>query len=248
MKVIAVHSFRGGTGKSNFTANFAVTLANKGKRVATVDLDLKAPGLHVIYDLQSHASKWKLNDFFWGKCSAADTVTDLTQHLGLSKGALYFIPASFDIEDVIKIVEHGYEVTRFNTALNAVSKEFNLDFLILDTHPGIDEEIVLSMATADIVIEVMRIDQQDLTGAYISLAVASKLGKKPYILVNMVPKSVSQLGMELVQKSFDYPVLAELPFYEDVMLSRSKGVFVLKHPNHPLAQQISKIADHIVAM
>ncbi len=248
MKVIAVHSFRGGTGKSNLTANVAATLAAKGKRVGTVDLDLKAPGLHVIYDVPSHAMKWKLNDFLWDRCSSADMVIDLTEHLGLSKGSLYFIPASFNLDDLIKIVEQGYEVTRFNSALNAVSKEFNLDYLILDTHPGIDEEIVLAVATADIIVEVMRIDQQDLTGAYVSLAVAAKLGKKPMILVNMVPKSLGTVGMDLVQKTFDYPILGELPFYEDVMAARSKGVFVLKHANHPLAQQISKIADQILAM
>jgi len=158
MKVIAVHSFRGGTGKSNFTASLAASLALKGKRVGTVDLDLKAPGLHVIYDVPAHALKWKLNDFLWDRCSSADMVADLTEHLGLKRGALYFIPASFNLDDLIKIVEQGYEVTRFNSALNAVSKEFNLDFLILDTHPGIDEEIVLSVATVDMIVEVMRID------------------------------------------------------------------------------------------
>jgi len=46
-RVIAVHSFRGGTGKSNLTANLAATLALAGHRVAVVDIDIQSPGIHV---------------------------------------------------------------------------------------------------------------------------------------------------------------------------------------------------------
>ena len=48
-KIISVHSFRGGTGKSNTTANLAVTLARKGNRVAVVDTDIQSPGIHAIF-------------------------------------------------------------------------------------------------------------------------------------------------------------------------------------------------------
>ena len=42
-RLIAVHSFRGGTGKSNITANIATLLATEGKRVGIVDLDVQSP-------------------------------------------------------------------------------------------------------------------------------------------------------------------------------------------------------------
>ena len=45
---VAVHSFRGGTGKSNITANLAVTVARQGRRVAIVDTDIQSPGVHVL--------------------------------------------------------------------------------------------------------------------------------------------------------------------------------------------------------
>jgi MinD-like ATPase involved in chromosome partitioning or flagellar assembly len=38
-KAISVHSFRGGTGKSNLTANLAANVALKGHRVGIVDTD-----------------------------------------------------------------------------------------------------------------------------------------------------------------------------------------------------------------
>ncbi len=43
-KVIAVHSFKGGTGKTTLTANLAATLALH-HRVGVMDLDLSGPGL-----------------------------------------------------------------------------------------------------------------------------------------------------------------------------------------------------------
>ncbi len=52
-EIIAVHSFRGGTGKSNTTANLACLIAGKGKRVGVVDADIQSPGIHVLSNLDS---------------------------------------------------------------------------------------------------------------------------------------------------------------------------------------------------
>ena len=48
-KVIAVHSYRGGTGKSNFTANLAAEVALRGYRVGVVDTDMPSPGIHNLF-------------------------------------------------------------------------------------------------------------------------------------------------------------------------------------------------------
>ena len=50
-KIISVHSFRGGTGKSNTTANIAALLAMDGARVGVVDTDIASPGIHVLFNL-----------------------------------------------------------------------------------------------------------------------------------------------------------------------------------------------------
>ena len=51
-KVISVHSYRGGTGKSNFTANLATTVALQGHRVGIVDTDVPSPGIHNLFGLE----------------------------------------------------------------------------------------------------------------------------------------------------------------------------------------------------
>ena len=48
-KIISVHSFRGGTGKSNTTANVTALLAREGLRVGVIDTDIQSPGIHVLF-------------------------------------------------------------------------------------------------------------------------------------------------------------------------------------------------------
>jgi Mrp family chromosome partitioning ATPase len=50
--IISIHSFRGGTGKSNTTANLAAMLASKGQRVCVIDADLQSPGIRVPVGLE----------------------------------------------------------------------------------------------------------------------------------------------------------------------------------------------------
>lgn len=47
--IISIHSFRGGTGKSNLSANIASAIALQGIRVSVVDTDIASPGIHVLF-------------------------------------------------------------------------------------------------------------------------------------------------------------------------------------------------------
>ena len=51
METLAVHSYRGGTGKSNLAANLAWLGARRGMRVAVLDADVGSPGVHVPFGL-----------------------------------------------------------------------------------------------------------------------------------------------------------------------------------------------------
>jgi MinD-like ATPase involved in chromosome partitioning or flagellar assembly len=47
-KIIAVHSYKGGTGKTLLSTNLAATFARLGKKVCLFDLDFRAPSLFAI--------------------------------------------------------------------------------------------------------------------------------------------------------------------------------------------------------
>ena len=68
-KIISVHSFRGGTGKSNISANIASQLAQRGHRVGVIDTDIQSPGIHVLFGMDEEQIDRSLNDYLWGRCN-----------------------------------------------------------------------------------------------------------------------------------------------------------------------------------
>jgi MinD-like ATPase involved in chromosome partitioning or flagellar assembly len=62
-KVVSIHSYRGGTGKSNFTANLATTVALQGYRVGVVDTDVPSPGIHNLFCLEPEQTYKTLDNY-----------------------------------------------------------------------------------------------------------------------------------------------------------------------------------------
>ena len=76
-KIISTHSFRGGTGKSNTTANLATLIAATGRRVGVIDTDIMSPGIHVLFGMDEDDMKYSLNDYLWGKCEIKEAAYDV---------------------------------------------------------------------------------------------------------------------------------------------------------------------------
>src|SRR5215470_4435952 len=60
--IVSIHSYRGGTGKSNLTANLATAVALTGKRVGVVDTDIQSPGIHVLFGLDDKQMTRAVNE------------------------------------------------------------------------------------------------------------------------------------------------------------------------------------------
>jgi septum site-determining protein MinD len=239
---VVIHSFKGGPGKSTITANLATSLALKGKSVGMMDLDLAGPGLHVIFELNKEEIKHTLNDVFLMKCSPTDTVIDLTERLGLEKGSLMFIPASYKAEDIVRILSKGYELSMFQTAVEEVSKTYNLDYIFIDTHPGIEESTLVAIGTGDVILLISRIDSQDVFGTGVILEVSKALKKSVFLVMNMIPPGTEyEILNERLQNTFNTPVIGKIPFYTEILRSLSAGVFILKNPEHEFTSMINSL-------
>ena len=95
--LIAVHSFRGGNGKSSITANVAALLAAAGRRVGVIDADIQSPGLHLLLGHAGRSPGHTLNDYLLGNCAVDQLAIDLTTALGEPvTGRLFLIPASIN--------------------------------------------------------------------------------------------------------------------------------------------------------
>src|SRR5512136_2434967 len=78
-KIIAVHSYKGGTGKTLLSVNLAATLAKQGKNVCLIDLDFRAPSLFAILKAED-SNKW-FNDYLNDGHEAHQTLIDLSSSL-----------------------------------------------------------------------------------------------------------------------------------------------------------------------
>jgi Mrp family chromosome partitioning ATPase len=57
--IIALHSYKGGTGKTLLSVNLATIFARMGKKVGLLDLDLRAPSIHSFF---KNGSNYWVND------------------------------------------------------------------------------------------------------------------------------------------------------------------------------------------
>ena len=71
-RIVAVHSYRGGTGKSTMAANAAVLAAGRGLRVAVVDTDIQTPGIHLFFGPEGLPECKSLADYLVGRCEITD--------------------------------------------------------------------------------------------------------------------------------------------------------------------------------
>ncbi len=249
-QIISIHSFRGGTGKSNTTANLSTLLAMQGLRVGVVDTDIQSPGIHVLFNMDESEMVHSLNDYLWGKCNIKECAYDVTGRVGGEvKGQIYLIPSSIKASEIARILREGYDVGLLNDGFQALVDGLKLDVLAIDTHPGLNEETLLSLAISDVLVVIMRPDQQDYQGTSVTVEVARKLDvPKMLMVVNKVPQALDEDDVRSrVQQIYNIPVAAVLPHSDEMMTLASSGIFSLHYPDHPVTRGLKNVVDMIRA-
>lgn len=249
-KIISVHSFRGGTGKSNTVANVSALLAASGWRVGVIDTDILSPGIHILFKLEDGDMRHSLNDYLWGKCQIEAAAHDVSERLDAPvKGKVYLIPSSIKAGDIARVLREGYDVGLLNEGYQRLIEKLKLDALIIDTHPGLNEETLLSIAISDALVVVMRPDQQDYQGTGVTVEVARKLDVPCLLLlVNKVPQVFNSAEVkDRVERTYRCEVAAVLPHSDELMALASSGLFCLNYPDHAVTAELKRVAARLMA-
>lgn len=252
-KVISIHSFRGGTGKSNTSANLSVLIASKGYRVGVVDTDIQSPGIHVIFGKSPDDFDKSLNDYLWRKCRIEEAAYDITPSAigkidpDAAAPRLFLIPSSLNTGEIARILREGYDVAKLNDGFQELIARLNLDYLLIDTHPGVNEETLLSIAISDKFLLVLRPDKQDFQGTSVTVELARRLGVQDIsVMLNKVPDSMDrELLQTQVEAGYQAPVVGMLPLSSEMAELASSGLFVNRYPTHRLSQTLARIAEHL---
>jgi septum site-determining protein MinD len=200
-RIVTIHSYRGGTGKSNISANLAYLAARAGKRVAVLDSDLQAPGVHLLFGFDTDRMPHTLSDFFFNQCELEETAYNLKGLAELENidGSIFLLPSRMTVDAIMQVVAEGYDVGKLDDQLNKLIDELKLDLLLIDTHPGFNEETLLTIAISDTLMIVLRPDKQDYHGTAVLVEVAGRMAvPQVHLVANKVVGHVDR--DDIVQK------------------------------------------------
>lgn len=190
---ITTHSYKGGVGKSLFTINLGIVLAHRGFNVVVVDMDLAAPSLCTYIPVDIRREKVRINEMLLNNAEIGSAIVDLSEVIE-SLGAFYVVLASNDSKEIMKITrrnikEYSDDAAKLFNWINTLkSPPYNIDFILLDTSPGLSYNSVNCIAASDISIIMTKLSRTELLGTKNMIqGLHSRLGVEIAVVVNQVP-------------------------------------------------------------
>ncbi len=239
-RIIAISSGKGGVGKTNFTINTAIALADLGKKVTIIDADL---GLANVDVLTGVMSKHNFMEVLSGDVEAKELVTEGPKGIQIVSGGSG-ISGLVDIDDL--------ELERLILALsyfNATS-----DYIIIDTGAGISKSVMSFVGAASELIVVLNPDPTSITDAYALIKnIENPEEKTIQLVINRVESA--QEGKEAfekisstVQKFLDIEVENLGYIFEDHNLGKAvkkTSPVMIEYPRSISSKAIERIARKI---
>lgn len=255
-KIIAVHSYKGGTGKTLLSVNLAATFVKLGKKVCLFDLDFRAPSLATLLKVEK-AEHW-LNDYLNGTCEIDKVLVDLSDRI--HNGGKLFVGFANPTTEAIRDMtakDRKWEMRALGRLLSLRTSLLNdkgFDYLIFDTSPGLQYSSINAIVGADIVLVATTFDRSDVDGTRRMLRELYDLfEKKTEIVLNKVLQDVvSKSGKEAMQAKvkdlYMVPLLGVIPCFCDILKGEGNIIFAQEKPEHPFTKILEEIASKIDKM
>jgi len=252
-KIVAVHSYKGGTGKTIISTNLAVTLAKLGKKVCLMDLDFRAPSLSTLLNINS-AEGW-LNDYLNGICDIDKALIDISARIsGQNKFFVGLANPSVEAIRDMSSKDRKCEMRALGRLLslrNFLLNDRDFEYIVFDTSPGLQYSSINAIVAADLVIVATTLDSSDMEGTKRMLRDLYDLfEKKTGIVLNKVMYSDALMSgrdklQTMVKEVYGVPLLGVIPCFCDVSRAEGKIIFVHEKPEHPFTKILGDIAAKI---
>ncbi|RLF91752.1 hypothetical protein DRN46_00065 [Thermococci archaeon] len=238
MKTLAIHSYKGGTGKTFLAINLAAQLVELGKETVLLELDFDAPSLKTTLGIE--AEKWT-NDVLIRGVNIEEALVSINNF----KVAL----SNPSIEEINKVAslrktEYMRVLGRLLRALKKLERE-GIDYVIIDTSPGVSLMTINSIAASDVVLLVMREDDIDISGTKNMIeGIYDVLGKEVYIVLNRVLRKENK---EKIERELNIEVISEIRCSCDVPLWKGK-IFSIENRDHPVSVGIRELSEKLISL
>ena len=145
------------------------------------------------------------------------------------------------------VLSQGYDSQRLTQVFHELASLLQLDVLLIDTHPGLNEEALLTMRAVDMLIVVLRPSQRDFEGTGVTMQIARQLEVPRVMLIvnQLLDTSQLQSVRTRVEAAFNNEVMAVLPHAEAFMSFNGDGLFVFQHPDHPVSMALRQAAANL---
>lgn len=250
-KIIAVHSYKGGTGKTLMSVNLAATFAKQGKKVAIFDLDFRAPSLFAVLKAEN-AETW-FNDYLNNTCEINKVLIDLSARIP-GTGKFYASLANPSTEAIrdMSAKDRKWEMRALGRLLslrNTLINEQKFDYLIFDTSPGLQYSSINAIVTADFVVVATTGDRSDVNGTKRMLSELYNLfEKKTGLVINKVLDTSKSKNAEMAKKvkeTYQVPLLGTVPCFCEILRAEGNFIFPQDKPDHPFTKLLAEMADKI---
>jgi MinD-like ATPase involved in chromosome partitioning or flagellar assembly len=251
-KIIAVHSYKGGTGKTLLSVNLAATFAKNGKKVGLFDLDFRAPSLFAI--LKAENTEVWVNDYLNNTSEINKVLIDLSSRIS-GNGKFYAglaNPATEAIRDM-SAKDRKWEMRALGRLLalkESLLRDQNFDYLFFDTSPGIQYSSINAIVAADFVIVATTGDRSDVDGTKRMLAELYNLFEKKtgLVLNKVLDQSATAKKSEMsnkVKTVYKVPMLGIVPCFCEVLRAEGNLIFAEDKPDHPFTKILAEMARKI---
>lgn len=247
--IIAIHSGKGGVGKSTVAANLAIALAQAGKRVGLLDADIHGPSIPKMFHVEdARPVSTEVN--------GRDLIEPIEQY------GVKMLSIGFFVDPTSAVVWRGGMASNAIKQLIDDANWGELDYFLIDLPPGTsDIHLTLVSAlqlTGAIVVTtpqpVALVDARKgvdmFTNEKINVPVLGIIENMAYFTPAELPENKYYIfgkdGGKNLAEELNVPLLGQIPLVQSIREAGDEGEPIAMQAGHPAGEIFRQIAEKLV--
>lgn len=237
-QVVTVFSTKGGVGKTTVATNLALALADQGKKVCLVDLDVHNGDVGLMLQIFPTRTLGDLRGFR-GNIDLAGVGSLVTEH---SPGlGVLAAPVGVDTGD-------GVSADDVTKALEVLTRQH--DVVLVDTSGSFDDYALNAIDHSSLLLLVGTLDIPALKNLKLAASTLELLGSHKdrwRLVLNRADAKVG-LSQQEFSDTLGLPVATAIPSSRDVLTAVNKGEPIVRsQPRHEVSRLVTGLAEQVLA-